>query len=186
MRPLHNLINPQNCDDAVRYIHLSKVPDQYSMGIFVFPPHAKIPLHDHPGMCVMSKVIYGDLHRLCLDLPRKISKAQQKRLGRSWLSWSQPWQVDSATTTPTSQQQRLAFKNHVDHLQAPDCTVLYPYEGNLHEYVSFFLGGGSYFANTYCEKLLSLTLYNFSLLSYIKIRSRRLRSSCFGCFAPTL
>lgn len=31
---------------------------------------------------------------------------------------------------------RPAFKNKVDHLQAPDVTVLYPFEGNLHEFVA--------------------------------------------------
>ena len=29
-----------------------------------------------------------------------------------------------------------AFKNHVDRLQAPGVTVLYPFEGNLHEFVA--------------------------------------------------
>jgi hypothetical protein len=31
---------------------------------------------------------------------------------------------------------KAAFKNGVDHLQAPSVTMLYPYEGNLHEFVA--------------------------------------------------
>jgi hypothetical protein len=31
---------------------------------------------------------------------------------------------------------KAAFKNDVDHLQAPGVTMLYPYEGNLHEFVA--------------------------------------------------
>ncbi len=44
------------------------MPDQYSIGIFVFPPNATIPLHDHPGMCVLSRVLYGEVSRVSLDL----------------------------------------------------------------------------------------------------------------------
>jgi len=126
VRPIHDKVSPPN-PNAVRYIHLSKVPDQYSMGVFVFPPHAKIPLHDHPGMCVLSKVIYGDIQRLSLDLPRTTSN-------RSWLPWNNNHSTQS--WSPSDGTQRLAFKNHVDHLQAPECTVLYPFEGNLHEFVA--------------------------------------------------
>ena len=53
---------------CVRYIHITEVPEQYSIGIFVFPPFARIPLHDHPEMCVLSRVLYGDLQCLSLDL----------------------------------------------------------------------------------------------------------------------
>lgn len=120
------------------------------MGIFVFPPHAKIPLHDHPGMCVLSKVLYGDIQRLSLDLPRQVPPLLTKRTHsenrKSWLSWGNQQQQQqqqethqfssaeadgSVATTP-----RLAYRKHVDQLKASECTVLYPYEGNLHEFVA--------------------------------------------------
>jgi hypothetical protein len=31
---------------------------------------------------------------------------------------------------------KYAYRNSVDHLEAPGVTVLYPYEGNLHEFVA--------------------------------------------------
>lgn len=110
------------------------------MGIFVFPPHAKIPLHDHPGMCVISRVLYGDLQRLSLDLPRcgGAGAAARKKSAPhgmcSWMSWSHSW----AGGKQQQQSRRLAYKkkNAVDYLSAPDCTVLYPFEGNLHEFVA--------------------------------------------------
>lgn len=35
--------------------------------IFFFPPGASLPLHDHPGMTVYSKVLYGSLALLAYD-----------------------------------------------------------------------------------------------------------------------
>lgn len=59
MQPIHNEIQP--IAPGVRYIHLREAYGIYSVGIFVFPPNAEIPLHDHPGMTVLSRVLYGTL-----------------------------------------------------------------------------------------------------------------------------
>jgi len=66
-----NKNNKSSSSSVVRYLHIAEVPDEYTIGIFVFGPHEKIPLHDHPEMCVLSRVLYGDLERLSLDLDRK-------------------------------------------------------------------------------------------------------------------
>jgi len=124
------------------------------MGIFVFPPHTKIPLHDHPGMCVLSRVLYGDLQRLSLDLARDQSRPQQEDDNPNNSPWSNNkkgvieytnssswlpfWAFSKGKTTTSTlpEGSKRAFKNCIDHLKAPACTALYPYEGNLHEFVA--------------------------------------------------
>ena len=41
-------------------IHDNITP-QVAIGIFVLPPYGQIPLHGHPEMTVLSKLLYGDV-----------------------------------------------------------------------------------------------------------------------------
>jgi hypothetical protein len=198
--------------ECVRYVHINEVPGQYSMGIFIFPPNARIPLHDHPGMCVLSRMLYGDLQRLSLDLGRDSTTTattshpegtsdkgspmevdddddddsdhawpthesehsensqkdpvKPKSTGSSsWLpSWSmgraiRSWRSETSSSTNSSsgehhhhhhaplslyqeqlntlpQGSKVAYKHQTDYLHAPDTTSLYPFEGNLHEFIA--------------------------------------------------
>jgi cysteamine dioxygenase len=125
-KPIHDLVTPlrRRKGSIVRYVHVSEVPEKYSVGIFIFPPNARIPLHDHPGMCVLSRVLYGDLQRLSLDLARENQEEKQD----SFFSFS------SSRKRKLPNGSRRAYLNQVDHLQAPDVTALYPFEGQLHEF----------------------------------------------------
>uniref|UniRef100_A0A7S1BRR5 Cysteine dioxygenase n=1 Tax=Corethron hystrix TaxID=216773 RepID=A0A7S1BRR5_9STRA len=65
--PLYHRISPRLSETAVRYLHITECPQQYSIGIFVFSPGARIPIHDHPNMMVLSKLLYGSLEATSYD-----------------------------------------------------------------------------------------------------------------------
>ncbi|CAO2165349.1 unnamed protein product [Urochloa humidicola] len=50
----HFVANPQG-NPKVTYLPIANTPT-LSMGVFCFPQSAVIPLHDHPGMTVFSKI----------------------------------------------------------------------------------------------------------------------------------
>ncbi|XP_075479131.1 plant cysteine oxidase 3 [Primulina tabacum] len=88
--------------------------ENFTMCIFCFPTSSVIPLHDHPGMTVLSKVLYGSLHVKSYD-------------------WVEPAQIQKSAGTERSKV-RLA-KLVVDEVLTAPCStsVLYPRRGgNLH------------------------------------------------------
>lgn len=50
----------------ITYLHVYEDED-LSVGIFCLPARSRIPLHDHPGMSVVSRVLFGDLHIRSFD-----------------------------------------------------------------------------------------------------------------------
>jgi len=50
------LAPPYAADDAVQYVRIHACED-YTIGAFVFGKRGEIPLHNHPGMTVCSRVI---------------------------------------------------------------------------------------------------------------------------------
>ncbi|XP_056291137.1 2-aminoethanethiol (cysteamine) dioxygenase b [Pseudoliparis swirei] len=54
----------------VTYMHICET-DQFSMGVFLLKSGASIPLHDHPGMHGMLKVLYGKVRIRCFDRPER-------------------------------------------------------------------------------------------------------------------
>ena len=120
----------------VRYIHITEVPEQYSVGIFVFPPFSRIPLHDHPEMCVISRLLYGDLQCLSLDLldDDDLLDEQQNHDRQTNVSLPAHQQRQQQLPPGLPAGSRRVWKNPIRHLHAPDVSMLFPYKGNLHEF----------------------------------------------------
>ncbi|GLU20293.1 hypothetical protein SLE2022_365010 [Rubroshorea leprosula] len=85
--------------------------DSFTMCIFCFPTSSVIPLHDHPGMTVFSKVLYGSMHVKAYD-------------------WVEP-EIIHDSKGPSARLAKLA----ADKVLTAPCgpSILYPKSGgNLH------------------------------------------------------
>lgn len=54
------------CRGHVTYLHIHNTP-AYSLGIFMLPAGTSIPLHNHPGMTVVSQLLFGSMHLRAYD-----------------------------------------------------------------------------------------------------------------------
>ncbi|CAF1783823.1 hypothetical protein HID58_089076 [Brassica napus] len=88
--------------------------EQFSIEIFCLPPSGVIPLHNHPGMTVFSKLLFGTMHIKSYD-----------------------WVVDApfAVRDPKT---RLAKLKMDSTLTAPcNASILYPEDGgNMHRFTA--------------------------------------------------
>ena len=102
----------------ITYLHIYEC-EKFSMGIFCLPPSGVIPLHNHPGMTVFSKLLFGTMHIKSYD-------------------WVVDLPPESPTTIKPSENQgpemRLAkVKVDADFTAPCNPSILYPEDGgNLH------------------------------------------------------
>lgn len=105
----------------VTYFHIHRCKS-FSMGIFCLPKSAVIPLHDHCGMTVLSKLLYGSMHVKAYD-------------------WLDPISDEDPNSSPQYFRPpgwRLAELKSDTVLKAPcEASVLYPTTGgNIHSFTA--------------------------------------------------
>ncbi|PNX93795.1 2-aminoethanethiol dioxygenase-like protein [Trifolium pratense] len=128
--------NGANQTPDITYIHLHEC-DKFSMGIFCMSPGSVIPLHDHPRMTVLSKVLYGSLRVKAydwVDLPASCDLSQGILVVCRVTQSATSVVVGSRLGAPESAAARPAKLVRDCQMNAPcDTTILYPNRGgNLH------------------------------------------------------
>ncbi|CAN8236360.1 unnamed protein product [Cochlearia groenlandica] len=104
-RPVNRFLPP------VTYLCLHEC-DQFTIAILCLPPNSVIPLHNHPGMTVFSKLLFGSMHIKSYDwvanAPMRDSKTRLAKL-----------KMDSTFTSPCKP------------------SILYPEDGgNMHRFTA--------------------------------------------------
>ncbi|KAG0595781.1 hypothetical protein M758_UG196800 [Ceratodon purpureus] len=108
----------------ISYLHLYEC-DLFSMGIFVLPTSASIPLHNHPGMTVLSRLLYGNMHVRAYD-------------------WVEPHDERLNRNPAIARQAKLVLdhvlvtgSNETESQRASGTEVLYPTSGgNIHSFTA--------------------------------------------------
>jgi len=162
VEPIHDKIRPPN--EGMRYLPVAEVQARYTIGMFIFPPYARIPLHDHPGMVVLSRILYGDLKvkafdilpneeqqersSVTLDKPPVPDAGEPSTSGTGWAATLlnklsiRPLLPNHDRPSPpplpsTNTKGALrAIEHELTTLTAPKISVLYPYRGNAHEFTA--------------------------------------------------
>ncbi|KAL6552982.1 hypothetical protein OROGR_006824 [Orobanche gracilis] len=101
--------------------------DQFSIGIFCLPPTSVIPLHNHPGMTVFSKLLFGTMHIKSCDWSNAVDNNTDRMVENA---------IDPKSGCPNGL--RLAKIKVNSEFTAPCKTsILYPSEGgNMHRFTA--------------------------------------------------
>ena len=119
----------------IGYYHVYK-DASLSIGIFVIPAGSGIPLHDHPGMTVLSKLLFGSLRVTSYDMPdggpgRESSPPRDGGLSLPWMT--QPARpllrvgpaVSSVVNAPCTTLQLEAVSGNIHQFHALQDTAIF-------------------------------------------------------------
>ncbi|XP_051529736.1 2-aminoethanethiol dioxygenase-like [Myxocyprinus asiaticus] len=103
----------------VTYMHICET-DVFSMGVFLLKAGASIPLHDHPGMNGMLKVLYGKVNIRCYDKLDKADGGESESEGHF-----EPFKGDDV--------RRAMLRSSGQYSEQSGPCILTPLKDNLHE-----------------------------------------------------
>ena len=142
VRTIHDAVKP--FEEGIRYLHMKQSTHCYSAGIFIFPPDAVIPLHNHPGMSVISRVLYGNLELRSFDIRNTTCTAEEiKKKSKGISRWLFPKlfstvrrQAHTNEKLPRQEVRVHAHENEATMISAPEVTMLYPQKANIHQFTA--------------------------------------------------
>ncbi|KAK3562714.1 hypothetical protein QTP86_005669 [Hemibagrus guttatus] len=114
-------VPPQLLGPPVTYMHICET-DSFSMGVFLLKHGSSIPLHDHPNMYGLLKVLYGKVRVSCYD---RLDSSPDSASGRQFNPPLLPFQ--KSCVRPSVQRSVGEYTE-----ESPPC-VLYPQRDNLHQ-----------------------------------------------------
>ncbi|XP_062863388.1 2-aminoethanethiol (cysteamine) dioxygenase b [Trichomycterus rosablanca] len=112
---------PPPLGPPVTYMHICET-DSFSMGVFLLKHGTSIPLHDHPGMYGMLKVLYGKVRISCYD---RLDISADGASGRHFNPPLLPFQKSSLRPS--------VDRSVGEYTEESGACVLSPYRDNLHQ-----------------------------------------------------
>lgn len=106
----------------VTYMHICET-EEFSIGVFLLRSGASIPLHDHPGMKGMLKVLYGRVNVRCFD---KLEDSLS--VGALMPPFSPPLSPMEKTSV-----WRSALRSITEYSETSGPCLLTPLQDNLHQ-----------------------------------------------------
>uniref|UniRef100_A0A8C5SED0 2-aminoethanethiol dioxygenase n=1 Tax=Laticauda laticaudata TaxID=8630 RepID=A0A8C5SED0_LATLA len=110
---------PGPSQPPVSYMHICETA-RFTMGVFVLRAGGCIPLHDHPGMQGLLKVLYGTLRIACFDAADEEPEEQ-------------PGAASGAAASPRPRRLRALLRSHRLYTAAAPPCLLSPQRDNLHQ-----------------------------------------------------
>ncbi|XP_061491106.1 2-aminoethanethiol dioxygenase [Rhineura floridana] len=116
----------------VSYMHICET-ESFSMGVFVLRAGACIPLHDHPGMNGLLKVLYGTLRIACFDTLLGAPAADGDGGGSTTTTSGSSSTVAPPKPGSSRRRHRALLRSHQLYTPASPPCLLSPHTDNLHQ-----------------------------------------------------
>ncbi|XP_061601752.1 2-aminoethanethiol dioxygenase-like [Cololabis saira] len=110
----------------VSYMHICET-DHFSMGVFLLQSGACIPLHDHPGMHGVLKVLYGKARIRCFD------RLQLQQIRPMHEPGSSMHPLPEVPAAQVGALRRSVLRSCADYTELSGPCVLEPERDNLHQ-----------------------------------------------------
>lgn len=106
---------------------------KFSLVLIVMPPQTRIPLHDHPGMMVVSQLLHGRLRTLCLDAEHSRTPTPSTPVDAVNNGFGMP--AEYVTTGSPRLRTLRAAVVHEETVESPQQLRLFPRAGgNIHSF----------------------------------------------------